>query len=55
MQPLADKALKAWQDGDVVFFPKSGNTPIAIGWKISGIGVSHASFGGDTAFRFSIA
>lgn len=22
MKPLADKALKAWQDGDVVFFPK---------------------------------
>jgi Valyl-tRNA synthetase len=22
MKPLAEKALKAWQDGDVVFFPK---------------------------------
>ena len=63
MRPLADKALKAWKDGDIRFIKDftdrdiisasilaAGRIPIPTGSRISVTGVSAASSGGDTGF-----
>jgi len=39
MKPMADKALKAWKDGEIVFYKKNGKIHILIGLKIFVTGV----------------
>ena len=55
MQGMAEKALKAHQDGKVISTRDDGRTPTPTGLRTSTTGASAASSGGGTASRYGSA
>ena len=55
VKPLANEAIKVVREGGIRIVPGHGKTLILPGWKISGIGVYPARYGGGTGYRHGTA